>query len=155
MPTTDEVENYLNAQGIEVRRFDQPTPTAEMAAAAVGCCVAEIAKSLLFIVGGTPLLLVTCGDMQVKSSLLKQATGLSGKVKLPQSEKVVSLSGFAPGGVCPFLLPTELPVYLDESLRRYERVFAAAGNAASAVPVPVSRLEELTGGRWIGACEPK
>lgn len=155
MPTIDEVEDYLLPQGVEVWRYEQPTPTAETAADAVGCSAAEIAKSLLFFVGGEPLMVVTCGDMKVKSSLLKQGTGRTGKVKLPQADEVLALSGFAPGGVCPFLLPPELPVYLDESLKRFTRVYAAAGNDASAVPVTAAQLEELTGGCWVGVCELK
>lgn len=155
MPHIDDVEAFLRARGIEVWRYAQPTPTAETAAAAVGCSAAEIAKSLLFIVGGAPLLVVTCGDMKVKSSLLKQGTGCSGKVKLPQAEEVVALTGYAPGGVCPFLLPDKLPVFLDQSLRRFTQVFAAAGNDASAVPVSAAQLEMLTGGSWVKVCEPK
>ncbi len=155
MPSIEEVEDYLRRQQVEVWRYEQPTPTSEAAAAAVGCSVAEIAKSLLFIVGGTPVMVVTCGDMKVKSSLLKQGTGTTGKVKLPQAEEVIALTGYAPGGVCPFLLPAQLPVYLDQSLRRFGRVYAAAGNDASAVPVTTSQLECLTQGRWIEACEAK
>lgn len=83
MPDIESVKIWLNKHGVEVWQYDQPTPTADAAAVAVGCSVAEIAKTLLFLVGGEPLIVVTCGDMKVKSSLLKQGTGRSGKVKLP------------------------------------------------------------------------
>lgn len=102
MPDIEKVKVWLGERGIEVWQYDQPTPTADDLAIAVGCSVAEIAKTLLFIVGGTPLIVVTCGDMKVKSSLLKKGAGLSGKVKLPQGEDVMSIIGYAPGGVCLF-----------------------------------------------------
>lgn len=153
MPGIEEVATYLKRHDIEVWRYDQPTPTADTAAAAVGCSAAEIAKTLLFIVGDDPLVVVTCGDMKVKSSLLKQQTGRSGKVKLPQASEVEALTGYLPGGVCPFMLPQHLPVYLDASLHRFARVFAAAGDDASAVPVTAAGLAELTGGVWVDVSE--
>ena len=126
--------------------YPQPTATAAAAASAVGCGVAEIAKTLLFLVGGKPVAVVTCGDMKVKSSRLKHAAGLSGKVKLPQADEVLCHTGYSPGGVCPFFLPAELPLLLDSSLQRFPVVYAAAGNNHSAVPVTVSQLEKITGG---------
>lgn len=154
MPSITEVSAYLAVHQIEVWEYQQPTPTAAAAAAAVGCSVAEIAKTLLFLVGGQPVVVVTCGDMKVKSSLLKQASGFSGKVKFPQADEVLSHTGYAPGGVCPFLFPAELPVLLDVSLQRFEQVYAAAGNDFSAVPIRFVQLEELTGGLPVNVCQP-
>ncbi len=153
MPSLEEVKAVLAAHGVEVWQYQQPTPTVETAAAAVGCSPAEIAKSLVFIVGGQPLLVVASGDMKVKSSLLKRAANLSGKVLLPDADQVYALTGYAPGGVCPFLLPDDLPVYLDHSLKRFARVYAAAGNAASAVPIDAETLERMTAGSWVEVCE--
>lgn len=154
MATIDEVKTYLADHDIPVLEFEAPTPTAETAAAAVGCSAAEIAKSVLMLVGGAPLLIVTCGDMKVSSSLLKQASGRSGKVRLPQAEEVIAHTGYAPGGVCPFLLPPQLPVFIDASLQRFEKVYAAAGNAHSAVPVAAAQLLALTGGIEVAVCVP-
>jgi prolyl-tRNA editing enzyme YbaK/EbsC (Cys-tRNA(Pro) deacylase) len=153
MPSLEEVKNYLRARQVEVLEFDQPTPCSASAAQAVGCSAAEIAKSLLFIVGGEPVLVVTSGDTRVKSSLLKQALGRSGKVRLPAAQEVVQHTGYAPGGVCPFLLPAQLPILLDCSLRRFPTVYPAAGNDYSAVPLSVERLLELTGAREVEVCE--
>jgi len=153
VPSIDEVKSYLAEHQVEVWEYRQPTPTCETAAAAVGCTPAEIAKTLLFLVGGKPAVVVTCGDMKVKSSLLKKAAGLSGKVKLPQADEVLQHTGYAPGGVCPFLLAPELPVLLDVSLQRFKRVYAAAGNDYSAVPVTFAQLQELTGGQLAKVCE--
>ncbi len=118
MPSIEDVKHYLGSRGIEVREFEQLTPTAETAAKAVGCSPAEIAKSILFIVGNQPVVVVTCGDVKVKGSLLKKATGLTGKVRLPSEDEVVRLTGYAPGGVCPFLLPDDVRPVIDSSLRR-------------------------------------
>jgi prolyl-tRNA editing enzyme YbaK/EbsC (Cys-tRNA(Pro) deacylase) len=137
-----------------VWEYREETATAEAAAAAVGCSVAEIAKTLLFLVGGTPVVVVTCGDMKVKSSRLKKAAGLSGKVKLPQGDEVETLTGYLPGGVCPFMLPADLPILLDASLQRFPVVYAAAGNSHSAVPVTVAQLQQLTGAALAEVCDP-
>lgn len=155
MPQVQEVMAWLAERGIEVWQYEEPTPTAETAAAAVGCCPAEIAKTLLFIVGGTPLIVVTSGDMKVKSSLLKKGTSMSGKVQLPQAEDVRLMTGYEPGGVCPFLLPDELPIFLDRSLMRFDKVYTAAGDDNSAVPVTCAELHALTKGVWVDVCEEK
>ena len=153
MPTIDDVKAFLVPQGIEVWEFAEPTPTCETAAAAVGCQPAQIAKSVLLLVGENPVLVVTCGDTKVKSSKLKKAMGLSGKVRLPEAQEVMRHTGYAPGGVCPFLLSPQLPVLLDESLARHERVYAAAGTAHSAVPVTLAQLKEITRGGRAEVCD--
>jgi prolyl-tRNA editing enzyme YbaK/EbsC (Cys-tRNA(Pro) deacylase) len=152
MAELKELKEYLAAHNIEVWEYDEPTATAATAAAAVGCSVAEIAKTLLFLIGGKAVAVVTCGDMKVKSSPLKKAFTLTGKVKLPQTEDVIRHTGYAPGGVCPFLLPKDLPILLDRSLERFPVVYAAAGNSHSAVPVTLAQLKSLTGGELADLC---
>lgn len=154
MTTILELKDYLATHNIDVWEYAEPTATAAAAAAAVGCSVAEIAKTLLFLVGCDPVVVVTCGDMKVKSSRLKKAFGLSGKVKLPQGDDVQILTGYLPGGVCPFLLPSDLPIVLDSSMQRFPRVYAAAGNDHSAVPVTVAQLQQLTGADLADVCDP-
>lgn len=153
MPTIEDVKQYLRERGIEVWEFEEPTPTSETAARAVGCSVGEIAKSILFIIGGTPVVVVTSGDVRVKGSKLKQAVGFTGKARLPEAEEVAVHTGYAPGGVCPFLLPAGLKVVVDRSMRRFPRVYAAAGNEHSAVPITVEQLLEITGGVEVAVCE--
>lgn len=153
MPTIDDVKEALRQYGITVLEFEEPTPNSQAAANAVGCSVGEIAKSILLIVGGVPLVVVTSGDVRVKNVKLRQATGLTGKIRLPVAEEVLRHTGYAPGGVCPFLLPSALRILLDSSMRRFPRVYAAAGNAHSAVPVPFDQLLEITGGEEVDVCE--
>lgn len=154
MPTIDDVKRYLAERGVAVREFEEPTPTSETAARAVGCTAGEIAKTVLFLVGGVPVAVVTSGDTKVIGSKLKKATGLTGKVKLPSAEEVLRHTGYAPGGVCPFLLPTGLRIVADPSLRRFATVYPAAGNDYSAVPLTCERLLELTGAVEADTCEP-
>ena len=154
MPGIEDVKRFLVERGIEVWEYAEPTPSSETAARAVGCSVAEIAKTILFIVGGEPVVVVTSGDLRIKGSRLKQFTGLKGKARLPEAEEVIRHTGFAPGGVCPFLLPQGLRVLVDASMRRFPKVYAAAGNDHSAVPITVDRLIEITGGEEAAVCEP-
>jgi prolyl-tRNA editing enzyme YbaK/EbsC (Cys-tRNA(Pro) deacylase) len=153
MPAIDDVKTSLLNWGIEVWEFSEPTSNSQAAARAVGCSVGEIAKSILVLVGGTAVMVVTSGDARVKNPKLKQATGLTGKVRLPEAEEVIRHTGYAPGGVCPFLLPQGLPVLIDTSMRRFPIVYAAAGNDHSAVPVTVEQLLAVTGGKEVDVCE--
>lgn len=152
MSDIDQVRTYLAAHGVEVLEFDRPTPTSETAAAAVGCAVGQIAKTLLFRVGTAHVAVIAAGDAKVKQAALKQVTGLPGKVKMASPDEVVAWTGYAPGGVCPFLLPADLPRLLDASLKRFAVVYPAAGNARSAVPIGYQRLRELSGATEAAVC---
>jgi prolyl-tRNA editing enzyme YbaK/EbsC (Cys-tRNA(Pro) deacylase) len=152
MPSLEAVKHFLAGRGIQVLEFSRPTPTAETAAFAVGCSMGEIAKTILFLVGGQPVAVVTAGDTRVNSSRLKQAAALTGKVRLPAADEVLHHTGYAPGGVCPFLLPEDLPVLVDRSLRRFPVVYPAAGNDRSGVPITVDQLLDITGGREVDVC---
>jgi prolyl-tRNA editing enzyme YbaK/EbsC (Cys-tRNA(Pro) deacylase) len=153
MPVIEDVRRFLQDRGIAVMEFVEPTPNSVAAANAVGCSVGEIAKTILFIIGGRPLVVVTSGDVKVKTSKLKQVLGSTGKARLPVAEEVIRYTGYAPGGVCPFLLPDDLRILVDASMRRFPVVYAAAGNEHSAVPVTVDQLLEITGGIEVEVCE--
>lgn len=140
--------------GIEVYEYDVTTKTAELAAQAVGVEVGQIAKSVLLKVGERPVMIVTSGDMRVNQSKLKQHLGWSGKVKLPSPEETIALTGYLPGGVCPFALPQPLPILIDVSLQRFAVVYIAAGAANTAAPVTVEQLLVLTGGELCDVCLP-
>lgn len=152
-PAIERVRAYLATHGIEVLEFDVPTPTSETAAAAAGCAVGQIAKTLLFRVGKNHVAVIAAGDARVKQAKLKQATGYAGKVSMASADEVVAWTGYAPGGVCPFLLPDDLPRLLDTSLKRFEVIYPAAGNACSVVPISYDRMLELSGAREASVCQ--
>ena len=65
---------------------------------------------------------------------------------MANAEEVLAVTGFNVGGVCPFALPNPIPIFLDESLKRYDVVYAAAGTANTALPISYEELMRLTGG---------
>ena len=149
-----DVQDYLAAEGLTVLRAASPTRDSASAAAAVGCSVAEIAKSILMLVGNRPVLVVASGDVRVKSGLLKKATGWSGQVRLPAPDEVARYTGYPPGAVSPFLLPRSLPVLFDASLQRFATLYPAAGDDRSSVAITLEQLQRLSGGRLMEVCGP-
>ena len=114
------------------------TATVELAAKSLGCEPARIAKTLSFLVDGKPLLVVLAGDVRIDNHKFKQTFHKKGRM-IP-AERVEGLIGHAPGGVCPFAVNEGVPVYLDTSLKAYDIVYPAAGNAHSAVRVTPEEL---------------
>lgn len=153
MIAANDVHEFLAREGLTVQVAAAPTRDSASAAAAVGCSVAEIAKSILLLVGGKAVLVVASGDVRVKGGLLKQATGWSGQVRLPAPDEVVRHTGYPPGAVSPFLLPKGLPVLLDASLRRFPTIYPAAGSDRASVGVTFEQLLRLSGGRVAEVCE--
>ncbi len=150
---TEEVRKFLVKHALHPCYFEESTPTSLSAAAAVGCSVAEIAKSVLLLIGEQPLVVITSGDMRVKSGPLKRASGLQGRMRLPAPEQVEVFTGYPPGSVSPFLLPEDLPVFLDLSLQRFPKVYPSAGSDCSAVAFMTASLPFLCQGRWVEVCE--
>ena len=150
----ESVTDYLAQRGAgdKIRRFDVSSATVALAARALGCEEARIAKTMAFLVNGAPLLVVTAGDAKVNSSKFKSC--FSVKAKMLTAEQLVELVGHAPGGVCPFAVKEGCRVFLDESLRRFDVVYPAAGNAASAVELTVEELERCAGAAgWVDVCQ--
>lgn len=142
------VRNFL-AQfpyDIEVLEFEESTSTAQEAARTVGVEVGQIAKTILFITGGGPVLVITSGDAKVRQSSLKKHLGVSGKVKLPDAEQTMEITGFPLGGVCPFALKTPVRTLIDKSMQRFPVVYTAAGSPNAVAAVTVEQLLEITGG---------
>jgi len=153
MQPIERVKDFLNKQEIKLTVIEFPegqTQTCELAAQALGVEPAQIAKSLLFIGKKINVLVVTCGDEKVDTKKLKEYFG--GKFRFARPEEVEKITGFPPGGVCPFALKEEVPIVLDKSLKRFPVVYAAAGNAGSAVPVSLEQLLEITNGKYLEVC---
>jgi Cys-tRNA(Pro) deacylase len=150
MNPSERVQAALDAiaPGIDVVEFGASTATAPEAAAAAGCELGAIAKSLLFLIDGQPVLVLVAGDRKADS---KKLAGLFGvgkkKVKLADSETVQRVTGYEIGGVPPIGHETRLPVLVDESLGHFETVWAAAGAHNAVFPIAFFKLVEITGGR--------
>ena len=140
----ERVKAYFAQHGMEhrVREFEVSSATVELAAAALGCDGCRIAKSLSFMVDGKAVLIVAAGDAKVDNGRYKTQFGTKAKMLTP--DEAVELLGHAVGGVCPFALNEGVTVYLDESLKRFETVFPAAGSASSAVELTIPELEKYS-----------
>lgn len=140
-----------HAPDIAIIELDTSTATVALAAAAHGVEPGQIAKTLAFRVGDRNVLVVARGDARMDNRKMKEAFGA--KAKMLDAETVVSLTGHPVGGVCPFGLATDLPVYLDVSLNAYTDVLPAAGAIHSAVRLSPTRMAELVDARWIDVCQ--
>jgi prolyl-tRNA editing enzyme YbaK/EbsC (Cys-tRNA(Pro) deacylase) len=131
---------------IEPREMDDTTHTAQDAATALGCDVAAIVKSLLFIAGdgddASPVLVLASGPRRVDTDRL--ATLLGRPVRMADAKTVKLVTGSSIGGVPPFGHPDPIPTIFDEGLLELDEVWAAAASAHSVFPIPPHRLAELT-----------
>ena len=147
------VREYFENVGMgeRVLEFSVSSATVELAAAALGCEGARIAKTLSFMVGGEAVLIVAAGDARIDNPKYKAQFGTKAKMLTPG--EVESLVGHAVGGVCPFAIKEGVRVYLDESLRRFETVFPAAGSSNSAIELTLPELERHSSYiSWIDVC---
>ena len=137
----DRARAHLRALGMEERvlEFEVSSATVELAAAAVGCEPARIAKTMAFQGPDGAFLVVLAGDARVDNPRFKAQ--FHTKASMVKPEDLVAQVGHPMGGVCPFALRPGVPVYLDESLRRFDIIFPAAGTPRSAVRLTVPELE--------------
>ena len=132
----------------KIREFDVSSATVELAAAAVGVGPARIAKTLSFMVGETPTLVLFAGDARVNNQAFKAT--FHAKAKMLSADQAAELVGHAVGGVCPFGVNPGVEVFLDESLRRFDTVWPAAGSSNSAIELTCEELERVSGARgWV------
>jgi len=129
---------------IEVK---ESTATVETAAKALGVEPGRIAKTLAVRVGERTFLLVARGDARLDNGKTKKEFG--GRPRMLGAEETLALTGHPVGGVCPFGLATELPVYLDRSLQAFDVVYPAGGSLNTSVKVATERLFDLVGDRWV------
>ena len=135
---------HLQKHGLEdrIKEFDVSSATVALAAQALGCEPERIAKSLSFEKGDGAILVLAAGDARIDNAKFKAQFGM--KPKMLAAEKVEPLIGHGIGGVCPFGVNEGVPVYLDESLRRFDYVYPAAGTSASAVYLTLPELERAS-----------
>lgn len=135
------VQQYLEQFGLADRAMNlsECSGTVAQAAADLGCEEARIAKTMAFLTKEGAILVVMAGDAKVNNSLYKAKFGT--KAVMIPPDKLPELVGHPMGGVCPFDHVAGVPVYLDESLRRFDIVYPAAGTDHSAVRLTIPELE--------------
>ena len=145
---------YFRELGMEdrVREFDVSSATVELAAQALGVEGARIAKTLSFKSGEGCILVLAAGDARIDNRKFKDKFGMKAKMLTP--EEVLTLVGHPVGGVCPFGINQGVPVYLDESLKRFETVFPAVGSANSAIELDLDELWRCAKAlEWVDVCK--
>ena len=149
----ENVKKWLDERGFGDRLTEhtETIDTVEHAAQQIGCSEAEIAKTLSFIVDDKPVIIVMAGDGRVNSSKFKAI--FHTKPSMIPRDRVEDLTGFQPGGVCPFAIPLGIPVWLDISMKRFEYIYPAGGNEYISVKLTPEELEKATDSvGWCDVC---
>ncbi len=145
------VKDYLKKYGLESRIIELQESSATVKDAAIALHTNEdnIAKSLAFVVDNSPILIICSGTTRVDNHKFREQ--FHTKASMINREDVASLVGHEPGGVCPFAINADVKVYLDESLKKLDILYPAAGSSSSAVKLTleelVNTIENYTG--WI------
>ncbi len=150
----EKVRAYFRTLGMEERvlEFETSSATVELAAQTVGVIPARIAKTLSFKGNDGVILVVAAGDAKIDNKLYKAQFGI--KAKMLTSDEAVQLVGHAVGGVCPFATNDGVDVYLDESMKRFDTVFPAAGSSNSAIELTCDELYQYSGAKqWVNVCK--
>ena len=150
----EKVKEYFRKYGLEdhIQEFEVSSATVELAAEALQCEPCRIAKTLSFMVNGSPSLIVTAGDARIDNH--KYKAKFEAKAKMLTPEEAETLVGHAVGGVCPFAVNEGVTVYLDESLKRFQTVFPACGSSNSAIELTIEELEKYSAfTSWVDVCK--
>ena len=150
----EKAESYLKEAGFldHVIELKESTATVALAAEALGVEPGMIAKTMSFLQDGQAVLILTEGTARIDNRKYKDTFHI--KAKMILFEEVEEIIGHAPGGVCPFGVKEGIKVYLDESLKRFDTVYPAAGNDHSAVRLTIEDLENAVDSEgWIDVCK--
>lgn len=150
----EKVRTYFARYGMEDRILEFPvsSATVELAAEALHCEPCRIAKTLSFLVGEDPILIVAAGDTKIDNPKYKAKFGTKAKMLTP--EQAETRIGHAVGGVCPFGIEPGVKIYLDVSLKRFQTVFPACGSSNSAIELTIPELEQYSGyTAWVDVCK--
>ena len=141
----EKVRSYFASLGMESRILEFPvsSATVELAAQALQTDGCRIVKTLSFRVGDDAILICAAGDAKVDNAKYKARFGV--KAKMLSHEEAARMIGHAVGGVCPFAVNPGVQVYLDESIKRFETVFPAAGSSNSAIEMTIPEMETYSG----------
>lgn len=150
----DHVRQYFKQYGLDLRilEFDHSSATVSLAAEALHCDKARIAKTLSLFVQEQPILIVTAGDQKIDNHKFK--TLFHTKAKMIPSCLVEQYIGHTVGGVCPFAVKKNVTIYLDCSLKRFKTIFPACGSSNSAIELTLEELEQYANYKeWIDVCK--
>ena len=135
-----------------IQEFDVSSATVELAAAALHCESARIAKTLSFLVNGGGILIVAAGDARIDNQKYKAQFGV--KARMIPAEQTEEIVGHRVGGICPFGVKEGVEVYLDRSLERFATVLPAAGSSNSCIELTLPELEKFSGAKgWVDVCK--
>ena len=146
------VKQWLAANAPDLRLIEaqDTTATVETAARTLGVAPGQIAKTLAVRAGDHLFLLVARGDARLDNRKCKDEFGARPRMLGP--DEALEVTGHPVGGVCPFGLSRELPVYCDLSLKAFDTVYPAGGSLNTSVEVQTERLFDLVGDRWVDLC---
>ncbi len=153
-PNVARVRAYAAERGvsIEIRRFPTSTRTAQDAAREIGVTVGEIVKSLVFVAGDRPLVVLCCGDRRVSEERLREAAGAAA-VRRTTADEAKRFTGYAIGGVPPFAHETPCETLIDADMSRFEKVWAAAGLPDAVFEISVADLRRLANAKTAAIAE--
>lgn len=149
----EKVREYFKQFGIEnkIQELELSSATVDLAAKALNCEPARIAKSLSFKVDEQAILIISAGDVKINNAKYKAFFKVKAKMLTP--DEVREFIGHEIGGVCPFGINDNVKVYLDESLKRFETVFPACGSSNSAIELNIQELEKYSNFiEWVDVC---
>ncbi|WP_416326199.1 YbaK/EbsC family protein [[Eubacterium] hominis] len=148
------VREYLKQYGRsqDIIELEQSSATVELAAQALDTQPERIAKTLSFMGSDGAMVIVCAGDCKVDNHKFKETFGV--KAKMLKPEEVESYTNHTIGGVCPFAIPQQTKIYLDESMKRFDYVYPACGSANSAIKLSIDELEQLIPYQaWVNVCK--
>lgn len=137
------VKEFLKEYGLEndIITFDDSSKTVSEAAKRLNCEEEKIAKTLSFYIKDIPILIVMKGDSKIDNKKFKDE--FKEKAKMIPYDEVEEKIGHVPGGVCPFGVFSEVKIFLDESLKKFDYVYPACGEANNAIKISVKKLNEI------------
>ncbi len=155
-PSAQKVQDALYAQGYtnQVIELSESTRTSAEAAAAIGCTVGQIAKSLIFVgkQSHRPILIIASGANRIDE---KQAAAHIGeRLQKADADFVRDATGFAIGGIPPLGHASSLATYIDQDLLHYDDIWAAAGHSNAVFRLTPAELIRMTGGQVIQVTKP-
>ncbi|MCL1928251.1 MAG: YbaK/EbsC family protein [Treponema sp.] len=163
----EQVRQYLSRwnKDKDIIEMNISTATVELAASALGVIPARIAKSIslrgsqpaqstlrTLSLENTAIIIVVAGDVKIDNQKFRNFFNF--KARMLNPEEALEYTGHAIGGVCPFALPPQIDVYLDDSMKRFTTVFPACGSSNSCIELTLSELEEYSQHKtWIDVCK--